>query len=105
MSFSHLQGHFICVNPKPPSSHRHFVSIPQLGQAAPEDLVTYQPNGDSRGRTAADAVKCQYLDAVKCQYHFFNRMADTSLVGKWTKLDSKEFKMIKLKFNHISICI
>jgi len=29
-------------NPKPPSSHWHFYElIPQLGQAAPEDFVTY----------------------------------------------------------------
>jgi len=24
MSFKHFQGHFLCVNFKPPSSHRHF---------------------------------------------------------------------------------
>jgi len=37
MSFRHLQGHLLYVNPKPPT----FLSIHQLFQAAAADLVTY----------------------------------------------------------------
>jgi len=44
MSFRHLQGDFLCVkriNPKTNIDSSEFLPIHQLGQAIPENFVTY----------------------------------------------------------------
>jgi len=51
MIFGHIAGEFPQYNPKPPLNQPYFYqSVPPVGQTALDDLLTYIPDGDSRGR-------------------------------------------------------